>query len=178
MLSIREFLPHCCPACTCLTCSTGVDRLQPATSIFGFVRKFRKEGGPRHIVYRLGKHSTRQASNVQIFDTKQSEVLDQPERELVLKLIPLVLDSLVNLLQQLNSLAAAVRAFLASSNFTLSTAQFRFRLLIPTRVRHRLVVGHRDELRQHQYQFHSGWLAVASRRIRQKSMRTTCHTLA
>jgi hypothetical protein len=77
-----------------------VDRLQRATSVFSVVRKFGKEGGPRHIVYRLGEHAACQAFDVQIFDRNCSEVLYQPEREFVLKLVPLVLNTLVNLLQQ------------------------------------------------------------------------------
>jgi hypothetical protein len=148
VLSIREFLPHLCSACACLTCSTWVDSLQRATSTFSLVRKFRKEGCPTRIVYRLGEHAACQAFDVQIFNRNYTEVLDKPERKLVLKLMSLVLDSLVNFLQQRNSFTATVRAFPAASNLALSTAQLRFRSLIPAWVRDRLVIGQVSEFLQ------------------------------
>jgi hypothetical protein len=119
VLPIREFLPHRCPARTGLTGSLRVDRLQRATSVFSFVRKLGKEGGPRRIVYRLGEHAACQALDVQVFDSHASEVLYQPEREFVLKLVPLVLNTLVNLFEQPHRFAAAVGAFLATSNLAL-----------------------------------------------------------
>jgi len=67
-------------------------------------------------VYRLGEHAAGQAFEVQIFDRNCSEVFYHPEREFVLQLVPLVLNTLANLLQQPHRFAAAVRAFLATSN--------------------------------------------------------------
>jgi hypothetical protein len=50
-------------------------------------------------VYRLSEHSASQALDVQIFGSNYTEILHQPERKLVLQLVPLVLDSLVDFLQ-------------------------------------------------------------------------------
>ena len=47
-------------------------------------------------MYRLSEHSASQAFDVQISDSNYTEILDQPERKLVLELVPLVLDSLVD----------------------------------------------------------------------------------
>src|SRR5208283_4030136 len=92
VLSIRELLPHLCSAGAGLTGSTRVDGLEHTPSVFGFVREFREESSPTYIGYRLGEHATSQALDVQIFDGNYTEVLDQPERKLVLKLVSLVLD--------------------------------------------------------------------------------------
>jgi hypothetical protein len=115
-------------------------------------------------VYRLGEHAACQAFDVQIFDSNCSEVLYQPEREFVLKLVPLVLNTLVNLLQQPHRFAATVRAFLATSNLTLSTAQFRFGFLVPAAVRHRLTVGQRGE--RFQPNINTDFLRVGWQRLR------------
>src|SRR5271165_2086266 len=145
VLSIREFFPHLCPTSASLRCPTRVDRFQHTPSIFGFVREFREECSPTYVVYRLGKHTASQAFYVQIFDSDCPEALHQPECELVLKLVPLVLNPLVNLLQQLHRFAAAVRTLLTTSDLTLGTPQLRFGFLIPTMIRHRLAVRHRGE---------------------------------
>jgi hypothetical protein len=84
-------------------------------------------------VYRLGKSPASQALNVQIFDCNYSEVLDKPEGELILKLVPLILNPLVNLLQQRNGFTATVRASLTTCNFTLGTPQLCFRSLSTAR---------------------------------------------
>jgi hypothetical protein len=85
-------------------------------------------------VNRLGEHATRQAFDVQVFDNNRSEVLNQPERETVLKFVPLVSYSSVNLLKQCNGFATAMRAFLASGNLPLRAAKSGFGLPIPARV--------------------------------------------
>ena len=121
VLSIGEFLPHLCSAGAGLTGSPRVDGLQHTPSVFGFVREFREEGSPTYILYRLGEHSTSQALDVQIFDGHYTEVLDQPERKLVLKLVSLVLDSLVNLLQQCRRFTTTMRTLLTTGNFALGT---------------------------------------------------------
>jgi hypothetical protein len=111
-------------------------------------------------VYRLGEHTACQAFDIQIFDRNYTEVLDQPERKLVLKLMPLVLDSLVNFLQQHHRFSAALRTFLATSNFTLGTSQLRFGLLIPPGVWHRLVIRQGCEVCESDINsnlFRAGW---------------------
>ena len=102
--------------------------------------------------------------DVQIFLSNGCEVLYQPEREFVLKLVPLVPNTLVNLFEQPHRFAAAVGAFLATSNLTLSTAQFRFGLLVPAAVRHRLTVRQRGE--RFQPNINTDFLPVGGQRLR------------
>jgi hypothetical protein len=117
VFSIGENLSHPRTAEACLTGAARVYLDQSAPSIFGFVRNLRDKGSPRSIVYRLSQHATRQAFDVQVFDNYRSEILDQPEREPVLKFVPLIPDSSVNLLEQGDGLATTMRALLGPSLF-------------------------------------------------------------
>src|SRR6202040_2175052 len=88
VLSIREFLPRLSSAGAGLTGATRLNQLQRAPGAFGLVRKFREEGRPRDIVYRLGEHTASQALDMQIFNGNHCKIPHQPEREFVLKLVP------------------------------------------------------------------------------------------
>jgi hypothetical protein len=99
-------------------------------------------------MYRLAEHPPSQALDVQILYRDGSEILRQPERELVLKLMPLILNSLVNFLQQRNRFTMTVGTFLTACDFALSTAQLCFRFLIPAVIWNRLAIRHGSEPQQ------------------------------
>jgi len=116
---------------------TGAARVyfdQSAPSIFSFVRNLGDKSSPSSIVNRLAKQAASQAFNVQVFDNNRSEVLNQPEGETMLKFVPPVSDSSVNLWKQCNGLATAMRALLAAGNLPLRAAKSGFGLPIPARV--------------------------------------------
>jgi hypothetical protein len=146
VFSVGEYLSQRSAADACLTGAARVYLYQSAPSIFSFVRNLGDKGSPRSIVNRLGKHAPRQAFDVQVFDNNRSEVLNQPERETMLKFVPLIPDSSVNLLEQGNSFAPTLRAFLASSNLPLCAAKTGFGLLIETRIPNCRAVGEGREV--------------------------------
>jgi hypothetical protein len=135
VFSIRENLSHWRAADTCLTRAARVYLYQSAPSIFGFVRNLRDKGSPSSIVNRLGEHATSQAFDVQIFDNNSSEILYQPERETMLKFVPLISGSSVNLLEQCDGFTSAMRALFATCNPALRPSKARFRLSSPSRIR-------------------------------------------
>ena len=148
MLPVRELLPHLRPAQAGLARSVWVYRYQPATSICSFVRKLGEEGSPSYIVDGLGEHPSRQSPDVKVLYRNRPEVVDQPERELVLELVALVLDSGVYLLKQCYSLAASIRALLAPGNLALGTAERGFGILVEPGIGNGFSIGQSGEVNQ------------------------------
>ncbi len=169
VLSVGESLSHCRAADAGLTGAARVYLDQSAPSIFSFVRNLRDKSSPTGIVNRLGKHAACHAFEVQIFDNNRSEILYQPERETMLELLPLIPDSSVNLLEQYNCFAAAIRAFLAPCNLALGASKARFSLSIPSWIRYRWTIRERSEVFQPQVNSNRGvergqWLGFACNR--------------
>ena len=148
MLPVRELLPHLRPAQAGLARSVWVYRYQPATSICSFVRKLGEEGSPSYIMNRFGEYSACQSLDIQVLYRNRPEVVDQPERELVLEIVALVLDSGVYLLKQCYNLTASIRALLAPGNLALGMAERRFGILVEPRIGNRLSVGKSSEVSQ------------------------------
>jgi hypothetical protein len=134
MLSVGETFSHCCAVDASLTGAARVYLYQSAPSIFSFVRNLRDQGSPTSIVNRLSEHSARHAFDRQVFDNNPSEMFDQPERKPVLKFIPLISDSSVNLLEPRDGFAAMVRPFLAPRDSSLRSAKTSLGPLAPSRL--------------------------------------------
>jgi hypothetical protein len=92
-------------------------------------------------VNRLGEHAASQAFDIQVFDNNRSEILNQPERQTMLELVPLIPDSSVNFLEQRNRFTPTLRAFLAARNLSLRSTKTRLSLLIETRIRNGRIVS-------------------------------------
>ena len=169
VLSVGESLSHGRAADACLTGAARVYLDQSAPSIFSFVRNLTDKSSPTGIVNRLGKQAACHAFEVQIFDNNRSEILYQPERETMLELVPLIPDSSVNLLEQYNCFAAAIRAFLAPCNLALCASKARFSLSIPSWIRYRWTIRERSEVFEPQVNSNRGvergqWLGFAFNR--------------
>jgi hypothetical protein len=67
----------------------------------------------------------------------RSEILNQPERKTMLKLVPLIPDSGMDFLKQSNCLATAARPFFSTCHFPLCPSKFSFSPMITSRVRNR-----------------------------------------
>lgn len=141
VFSVGERLSHCGSADACLTRTARVYLYQIAPSVFGFVRNLSEKGSPCSIVNRLGEHAASQAFDIQVFDNNRSEILNQPERQTMLELVPLIPDSSVNFLEQCNRFAPTLRAFLAARNLSLRSTKTRLSLLIETRIRNGRIVS-------------------------------------
>ena len=146
VFSVRESLRHRSSAEACLTGAARVYLQQIAPSIFGFVRNLGDKGSPGSIVNRLGKHAASQALGLQVFDNNRSEVFNQPERKAMLKLIPLIPDSSVNLWKQGNRFVPPVRALLAACNLSLRSTKTGFRLPIESGIRNRRALAEGREI--------------------------------
>ncbi len=109
---------------TSLTRTTSVHLNQAATSVFSFVRDFIEKGRPSGIIDTLGKHPACKSFDVQIFDGYHAIIVDQPTRNLVVKVRPLIMDVRVRSLQKLYGFPATMRTFLSSGNLTLCLAEF------------------------------------------------------
>jgi hypothetical protein len=113
-----------------LTRILGVYLDYSPTSVCSFVVKHVDEGRPPYIRNCFGKDSRRQTFDLEVFDSNHSEILYQPIRQLVLKILPLIGHVLVRFLQQQDGLTTTVWfLILASCYFTLSTTKFRLRCL-------------------------------------------------
>ena len=141
VFSVGERLAHCGSADACLTRTARVYLDQIAPSVFGLVRNLSEKASPCSIVNRLGEHAASQAFDIQVFDNNRSEILNQPERQTMLQLVPLIPDSSVNFLEQRNRFAPTLRAFLAARNLSLRSTKTRLSLLIETRIRNRRIVS-------------------------------------
>jgi len=141
VFSVGERLAHCGSADACLTRTARVYLYQIAPSVFGFVRNLSEKGSPCSIVNRLGEHAASQAFDIQVFDNNRSEILNQPERQTMLELVPLIPDSSVNFLEQCNRFTPTLRAFLAARNLSLRSTKTRLSLLIETRIRNGRIVS-------------------------------------
>jgi hypothetical protein len=132
---------------------TGAARVyldQSAPSVFSFVRNLKDQSSPTGIVHRLGQHSTGHALDLQILDHDGSVILDQPEREAMLKVVSLIPDSSVNLLQQHHGFTTPMRTFLATGDFALGTPEASLALLIPSRIGNRRAIGKGRQILQTQ----------------------------
>ncbi len=178
MPALAQPLGRACSANACLTCAVGIDLFQHTSSIFRFVREHVEKGRPSGIINGLGEHSACQPFDVQIFDGDNLIVIDEPTRNLVLKVPTLICDVKMRARQELNlcgyiprsllrksyrillfkrrsllrkkliCFPATVRAFLSSCYFALSASQPRLRFSIPTRIVNLCAVAQGSERKQ------------------------------
>ena len=141
MFSIREQLWHRGSANAGLRSASRIHSNQLPTSVFGFVGNFCNEGRPASVLHRLGQHSSGKTLDVQVFDNDCAEVSKNIERLPMLVLVTQTRDSSVNLLEQSNRFASAIRAFLATNDPALCSTKFGFGGAIPARIRNRFAVG-------------------------------------
>lgn len=135
-------------AATQLSCACGVDLDQLATSVRSFVLQLGDEGRPSRVTHRLGEHSARKTFDVQIFDGGNSEGVNQPPTNFVVKIGALIADVCVRLLQQKHSLPAAVRTSLTTRYLVLGASQAALRFSVVAWVRNLCAVRQSSERRQ------------------------------
>src|SRR5687768_386701 len=89
-------------AATRLSCAVRVHSKEGSTSVCSFVGNLIKEHSPSGVTDRLGKHSTCQAFEVQIFYSYQAVSGNNPLTDFVVKVASLIADMQVRALQKLN----------------------------------------------------------------------------
>lgn len=109
---------------TVLTCEVRLDFYQHLISVFSFIFQLLKESRPRYIVNLFAQNSFTQSDDVQIFNRYQIVLFDQHCRNLVLKIVSLVLNLSVNFSQMIDCFSPLIRAFFAARNFSLRSAKF------------------------------------------------------
>ena len=145
MPALSQSLQYARPAGACLARAEWILSNKSPASIFRFVGNHAQELSPSGIVNTFSEHPSRQAFDIQIFNCDNSEVINQPATNLVMKVSTLIGDVLMNLAKQDHSFATTVRAFLSTSYFALSASQFRLRFSIPARVRNLRAVAQSGE---------------------------------
>lgn len=135
-------------AATFLSRAAWIHSNEVASGACCLVRNHIQELSPSGITDGLGEHTLCQAQNIQIFDGYVAVVVDQPARNLVMKIAALILDVRVRLLQKLYGLAAAVRAFLSSRHFALRPAKSLLSLAVVARILYFRTVAQNCEVRQ------------------------------
>lgn len=130
----RESLANFCPTQTGLRRATRIDFHEHAPGTLSLVREHEEKVRPSSIVNTLREHSTRQAFDVQIFNSDQAVVIYDFTRLFVVKVSTLITNVIVKALKQQNRLSSAVRAFLSTVNATLQSSQLRLRGLEVARI--------------------------------------------
>ena len=134
MPSVGERLANVCPAETFLRRSCGVDFQKHSTSAQSLVRSFHEEAAPRCVMYGLGKHSARQPFDVQILNKDRAVAVNDLPTFLVLKVIPLIANFRMNLLDGFLCLPSGLTSTLPSSQHLLSMRRLVFRRFKEARV--------------------------------------------
>ena len=148
MLTIRKPFGICFSTRATLARSTRIDRRKPSPGAFGLVQKFSKECRPSCIVYRFSQPATGQTFYVQVFDKKDSVVVDDLSRQLVLKIVALVENFAVNLGYQANRFLPAFRELLSTGYPTLGSTKTLLRFFEQTRITNSPSVAPRHERQQ------------------------------
>lgn len=134
MPALAERLRYACTAHTFLTCAVGNNFNPESPSIFRFVRSESKELTPTSIVNRLAQHSASKPFYIQIFYCYQSEVVDQPSANSMVKVSSLVAHKGVGTLQDYDGLTPSLRSFLSSRYAPLGDPQSTFCFTVIVRI--------------------------------------------
>lgn len=135
-------------AATHLRCAVWVHSKELSTSVCSFVGNLIKEHSPSSIIDRLGEPSTCQAFEVQIFDRYQAIVRNNPLTDFVMKVASLIANMRVSALQELNSFAATMTAFLSSGYFALCLSESCLRFFEVARILYLKTFRERGKRRQ------------------------------
>lgn len=155
---------------TGLGSSTRIDFDQFATGTFSLVAKVGDDLSPRGVVNVLGKHPSRQAFDVEIFDCDAPKAVDEIAADLVAEVAPLRGDVTLKLGECPNALATDFGPALAPSNGSLSPAQPLGRALGPVRAVYRFPVAQRDKTSEAKINAHTvGTGAIFGRNVNVKN---------
>lgn len=134
MPTIFERLANLCATRACLARTSRIHSNKHTSSTFSLVRDHVQELSPASIVDGLCEHSAGESFGIQIFDGYQAVFVDDLSRQLVVKVCTLLADMLVRPLKQYDSLAAPIRAFLATRYAPLSNPQCPMSVAVVARV--------------------------------------------
>ncbi|MCP9496422.1 MAG: hypothetical protein MSG64_18420 [Pyrinomonadaceae bacterium MAG19_C2-C3] len=101
---------------------------------FSLVHKFGDERRPSGIIDTLGEHPACESFNIQIFNRDNSEVINQPTTDFVVKVGSLIVDVRVRSLQELHGKTSALSSLFASCNFALCFAELLLCLRVVARI--------------------------------------------
>lgn len=126
--AIREGLRHPLPAQARLAGTARVNLHQHSPGAFSLVREHRNEHRPSGIVNGLRQHPTGESLDIQVLDRDQAVLVDQPARQLVLEIRPLVAHVDVGALEQQHRLAPPAATLLTPRHLPLAAPQPGFRV--------------------------------------------------
>ena len=118
------------------------------SSLCRFDGELVQEGTPARVVYLLGKQALGQAADVQVLDGDELVAVDDPTRELVHEVSPLIGDTFVDALEFTHGLPSAVRSLDAPCHLALCPPQAPLGALVPARVRNEVARAERREVLQ------------------------------
>jgi len=122
-----------------------INLYQLASSVCSFVLQQSKKGTPSNVMNRLSQHSRCQPFDVQLFNSHNLIVIDEPMTNLVLKVFALIRNMKMRACQKPHSFSTTVAAFLPTGDFALRSSQACLRFFVVARVVYLRAVGERGK---------------------------------
>lgn len=145
MPTITQRFADFCPAETFLRRTRCVDFSIHSPSVQSFVRGFAEKSAPSCVINGLGKHPARQSFDIQVFNKNATVVVHDESADLMMKVVALILDLCVNLLDGLLCFLARITTALLSRQHLLSVGKSFFRLPEVARVFNLSAIGQDGE---------------------------------